>query len=317
MANGNGRQMVRAGRQMVPAPPIGTRSGKWTWDGTQWVCNPGGDCDDFQPPMPCPPVPGFHPWFDPQTNPWYPGANAGVSFGTTAPSFPIRGNFWWDGKRLWMFDGAAWVDIVASAAGVPPGTTPPVTGTGGNTVISTNAARQSVDRHDVVERLAVSRLGRTEWQVVGPGSAVGPVPTTTQKFSISCPTNLALPGSAGSWQIVPFNTNPTIDPDTGYDPVTHKYQPNKPGFYSWNLRGNSGGTAGIALVRNDSGTFTGNSAAEDTSVFVTTGAAGWMMGGGMSLMNGTTDYVRVFARDSTGNFQNTGSNPVFRGYLLP
>jgi hypothetical protein len=34
-----------------------------------------------------------------------------VSFSATAPPNPVRGNFWWDGKTLWMFDGAAWVAV--------------------------------------------------------------------------------------------------------------------------------------------------------------------------------------------------------------
>jgi hypothetical protein len=99
------------------------------WDGTRWVCDP--DCDDGAPQWPaappCPPPSfppaGCPPWFPPPASqpPWYPGANAGVSFGTTPPVNPIRGHFWWDGVRMWMWDGAVWVDIVASATGAAPG----------------------------------------------------------------------------------------------------------------------------------------------------------------------------------------------------
>jgi hypothetical protein len=51
--------------------------------------------------------------------PWYPGANAGVSFGLTPPQNAVRGHFWWDGRVLWMFDGAAWVTVGGSAAQTP------------------------------------------------------------------------------------------------------------------------------------------------------------------------------------------------------
>lgn len=115
----NGRQMTRvrpmAAVQQAPSPArqMSPSQQGWSWNGSQWVCDP---CDDFPP---CPPFPGFPPALDPATSPWYPGANAGVSFGATAPNFPIRGNFWWDGKTLWMFDGAAWV-IVGGNSGAPP-----------------------------------------------------------------------------------------------------------------------------------------------------------------------------------------------------
>lgn len=48
------------------------------------------------------------PWFGPPTPPWYPGANAGVSFSLTAPPSPCPGHFWWDGTTLWLWDGVAW-----------------------------------------------------------------------------------------------------------------------------------------------------------------------------------------------------------------
>lgn len=59
------------------------------------------------PPAP----PGPPPWFSPPTPPWYPGANAGVSFGTEYPNNPMRGHFLWDGAVLWLFDGVSWQRI--------------------------------------------------------------------------------------------------------------------------------------------------------------------------------------------------------------
>jgi hypothetical protein len=110
------------------------QQGGWVWDGSNWVCDP--DCG--APPssgFPCPPSsfppPGCPPWFPPPQGqpPWYPGANAGVSFSATAPPNPIRGNFWWDGKTLWMFDGAMWVAVggtIVPQLGVTDGSNAPV-----------------------------------------------------------------------------------------------------------------------------------------------------------------------------------------------
>ena len=105
-----------------PNMPMGQTN--WFWDGTKWCCDP--DCG--VPPFPCPPPgfppPGCPPWFGHGVNspPWYPGANAGVSFGINPPPNPVRGHFWWDGTGLALFDGAAWVAVV-NAAIVPPGQT--------------------------------------------------------------------------------------------------------------------------------------------------------------------------------------------------
>lgn len=113
---------------MPPAPlpqqqgPIPSPAG-WVWDGANWVCDqPPAPCQPWPcPPSPCPPCtdefppmpPGCPPWFPPPSGqaPWYPGANGGVSFSQDAPSCPVRGHFWFDGKVLWLFDGAAWVDV--------------------------------------------------------------------------------------------------------------------------------------------------------------------------------------------------------------
>jgi hypothetical protein len=33
---------------------------------------------------------------------------------------PVRGHFWWDGKSLWIFDGAAWDNVAATSPGLIP-----------------------------------------------------------------------------------------------------------------------------------------------------------------------------------------------------
>jgi hypothetical protein len=92
----------------MPSP----QDGGWSWDGSNWVCNP--DCPPSQFPPFGPPV-----FSGPtQQPPWYPGANGGVSFGLAAPANPVRGHLWWDGTTFWLFDGAAWVSISSGASGL-------------------------------------------------------------------------------------------------------------------------------------------------------------------------------------------------------
>lgn len=316
MANGNGRQMVRAApRQMtaapMSAPAVGTRSGMWQWDGTQWVCQP---CDSTGNPVPCPPVPtqSCPPWLDPQTAPWYPGANAGVSFSAAAPTFPIRGNFWWDGLMLHMFDGAAWVNIGPGAAATVPGggNGGTVTGTG-SVIISTTPPGNPALGAEWWNGSQLHVWDGNEWQIVGPGALTGPVPSTQIAFSMTATS--ARPLAATGWSIIPFVDNPGTDPDHGWDSIQHKYTPIKPGIYMFEIRGYP---IGIALLKNDPGTFSNAPISSDIIVSISTQTGGgWQQSSGISLMNGTTDYVRMWA--SNTSFPVTGANPCFTAAILP
>lgn len=117
--------VVRMAPSAMPPQPS---QQDWVWDGANWTwCGPPAfpsppSCPPpLAPPFPCPP-PGFPtpcpPWFPPPAAqaPWYPGANGGVTFSAATPVNPIRGNFWWNGTILQMFDGAAWVSIGPSVA---------------------------------------------------------------------------------------------------------------------------------------------------------------------------------------------------------
>jgi hypothetical protein len=99
----------------------GTQQGNWVWDGSNWVCNP--DCPPSFAPVPCPPF-GPPVFSGPAGQPpWYPGANGGVSFGSTAPPNPVRGHMWWNGTTFFLFDGAAWV-FIGGTPGAGNGTSP-------------------------------------------------------------------------------------------------------------------------------------------------------------------------------------------------
>lgn len=261
----------------MAAPPQPSQQ-DWVWDGANW-CPPGSapfppPCPPpgFPPPFPCPPA-GFPtpcpPWFPPPAAqaPWYPGANAGVSFSATAPVNPIRGNFWWNGTTLQMFDGAAWVSIGGSAT--PSG----------------------------------SQL-------------------TTEVFSIGNPSNLTIPTTG--WSIVPFTALPTIDTQGGWNAATQQYMPKVPGYYVFfvqNFGSTSGaGDWGAALLKNDPGSFTNTISTNAVAIAlesVGVTSQSWTTSGGITRMNGVTDFVRLFGIASSGIFYGVGSYQVIQGYLLP
>jgi len=231
-------------------------------------------------PMPCPPPcpPGPPPWFSPPTPPWYPGANAGVSFGTSYPQNPCRGHFLWDGQALWLFDGVSWQRVGPAAGGAAGGVSEaPIDG---NLYGRENAA----------------------WVKVSILASV--------VFSIAQPTAVAVGVDASHWTAVPLSTSPSVDTMGAWNSTTLRFTPTQAGVYEFGARGRVVGTAGgIAVVKNDPGTYT--SLSTDITVAIATSAAtGWINCTGFTQMNGTTDYVRLWAYETTGNFPNSGSNPV-------
>lgn len=340
---------------VIPSQPaIGARDGSWVWDGTRWVCVP--DCDN--PPGPCPPFsvlqpggPQHSPFFPPPVTqpPWYPGANGGVSFSPPgqAPPNPIRGAFWWDGTTLRMFDGAAWV-LVGGTGGsssgpvTPPSTTQPANpvpgqqwfnGTtlfvwDGNAWVPVSqtktyiqaTAPPSPNPGDLWFDGTQMRIwSGSAWQLVGPGATVGPVATTTIAFAMTATTNKTIAGTPANWGIVGFNDAPLTDTFSGWDPVTHKYQPNRAGIYLFSGRSATIGTGGggIALLKNDPGTFA-NALGSDLIVGIASNATGgWATFNGVTQLNGSTDYVRMWAWAADSIYHNAGSNPVYIGTILP
>ena len=365
--------IIKSGTTWSP-PQVGTRDGNWVWDGSNWVCDP--DCG---PPFPAPCPPFGPPVFSgPQGQPpWYPGANGGVSFGGTPPPNPVRGHFWWDGKTLWLFDGAAWDPIggagssgVAAVGPVAPAN--PTAGTlwfngqvlsiwsgaswiivGGNTPPSTTAppnpspGQQWFDGTtlrvwDGVAWVPVSQTktsiqatappspnpgdlwfdgtqlriwSGSVWNLVGPGATVGPVATATIVFAMTATTNRPL-GSTTTFAIVPFNDAPLTDSLNGWDSVQHKYTPTKAGIYLSLIRMQAGGGGAFALLKNDPGTFT-NTLSSDLIQTYSSQSNGWIAASAVTQMNGTTDYIRLWALCGAGSFLTAGSNPVWNCTLLP
>lgn len=270
----------------MQAQPV-PQQGNWVWDGTQWVCGP---CDDgggfpFCPPPGFPPA-GCPPWYSGANSPpWYPGANAGVSFGTTAPINPVRGHFWWNGLVLALFDGAAWVN---TATGV---------------IIPINGSS-----------------GGTPQPVPGPAFT-----TTTGVLSIIQSSQLTIPASSGStFTITPFVSTPTVDLLSGYDSITKKWTPNRPGIYMVLIMGfaltTGGGAYAQAVLKNDQGTYNWSTPVQTVCVFddFSASSAGIFNAVGMVTMNGTTDYLRHWSYSTTGAiYLPTTATPTFAVVAMP
>jgi hypothetical protein len=157
---------------------------------------------------------------------------------------------------------------------------------------------------------------------VSPGP--GPVDTTTQVFNITQPGPVSV--TASTWDIIPFTGTPAIDTETGWDVATKKYTPKTAGVYQFNLIGIGGGGAtagvtGIALLKNDSGTFTNLATDPVVTVAVADALASaglWIAATCMIHLNGTTDYVRAFFYNATqGQFNGGGNTPVLQAWLMP
>lgn len=332
-------------------PPVGARDGNWVWDGVRWVCEP--DCDDFprRPPFSILQPGGVHsPFFPPPVTqpPWYPGANGGVSFAPPGqpPPNPIRGAFWWDGTSLWIFDGAAWDMVGPGGIITPPGTTfPPNPQPGeqffdghtlwiwdGNAWVPVSGTKTYVQAtappHPNPGDLWFNGTqlfvwSGSAWNLVGPGAIVGPVPTTTHTFSML----LGAPSVAvaGGYCMLNFPGSPTIDTQGAFSTTTQQITPKVAGTYLTVLTGwGEGGTGQnqFYFLKNDPGTV--NSANINNQMAVAVGGVnaatvGASMGGtGLTHMNGTTDFLRLWLYAAgTSFFPFAAQTPVIDMWLLP
>jgi hypothetical protein len=325
----------------MSGPPVGTQQGGWVWDGSNWVCDPdcgnGSGFPSFGPPVFSGPT---------QQPPWYPGANGGVSFGATAPPNPVRGHMWWNGTTFYLFDGAAWAPIggTGSGGGAATGSTPPANPFNGqqwfngstlfvwdgNAWVPVSTTKSSVqptappspNPGDLWFDGQVQRIwSGSAWVLVGPGATVGPVATTTKVFQLTM-GGVSLAIGAGVFTIVPFTSTPQIDTQAGWNPTTHKYQPNLAGnyFFTTNFYNPTAGTWANYLLFNDAGSFNVNSQAYVCGEFsgATTNQAGVGFSSGIVHLNGSTDFVRLWAYASDGNFwQASTAIPTIVAWILP
>jgi hypothetical protein len=331
--------LIRSPQVFAPPAP-GTRDGNWVWDGSNWVCDP--DCMN---PPPCPPM-GPPVFSGPAGQPpWYPGANGGVSFGATPPPNPVRGHLWWNGLTFYLFDGAAWVPIGGAQGGsvTPPAGSPPANPVPGQqwfngstlyvwdgnawipvsttkTYIQATAPPAPNPGDMWWDGVQFRIWDGSAWELVGPGAIVGPVPTSTNVFTLSQPTDIAgLNTTANPYSIVNFTGTPQVDTQNAYDPVTHKVTPKVPGMYMYQGRFPNFTGGGFAIVKNDSGSFAAPGGVQPNLVIaiVSESTGGFLQTIGTTPMNGTTDFVRMFAWAVDGVFHATGGNYAFSALLLP
>lgn len=296
--------MAPTSRSVVPFPSQAPSQQGWVWNGTNWCWDPDDPCN-----CPCPPS-GFPtpcpPWFPPPAGqaPWYPGANGGVSFSASPPVNPIRGNFWWDGTMLHLFDGAAWVNI-----GPSPG--------GSGTVVSTSPPANPSTGTTWWNGTIFQVWDGTTWKLVGPPTTAT-VGTTALEFAIMQPAAATVGVDSVHWTAVPLTATPNVDLQTAWNPATLRYTPKVAGYYQFQGRSMNGSaaSAGLAIVKNDPGTYT--SLSTDITVTVASAnAAATMSVVGISQMNGSSDYVRLWAYNANGSLPGAGSNNVFAAFLLP
>jgi hypothetical protein len=312
-ARGAPVQRSAQAQQGWPAPAPGTQDGNWVWDGSEWVCNP--DCGyGGGVPAPCPPF-GPPVFSGPAGQPpWYPGANGGVSFGAAAPPNPVRGHLWWDGTTFWLFDGAAWVAVSAPPPGAP----------GTDTDVASYVqltAPPSPNKGDFwFDTVQQHVWDGSAWRTIGPGMTAGPVPTTTKVFQLSPSADVPLTGAAGGIIIVPFTATPSIDVNSGWNPTTHQFLPNKAGQYLFTCFQTipvGVSYSGHFLVLNDNGTA-GGGPQVCTDSFATTGTViVSLQSTGIIHLNGTTDFVRLWAESSDNIFHIVPSQPAISAWLLP
>jgi hypothetical protein len=150
------------------------------------------------------------------------------------------------------------------------------------------------------------------WVKIGSG-------ITQEVFALAQPNALTV---GSTWTPVPYTGTPSIDTMSAWNPANYRYTPTRAGTYLFVARGYASGSgfeAGTAIVKNDAGSFA-NIQTDIVVGVVTESATGWMYITGPSVMNGTTDFVRVFGTTTAAgpnNWYQTGVSPAFAAWILP
>jgi hypothetical protein len=272
----------------------------WMFDGAAWTAvggsaaASGGASVAIGTAPPTAPQPGAL-WFDGAMlllwtgTAWIP--TEGNATGASPPANPSSGMLWWNGSVLMVWDGVAWVPVSQTKSYIQA-TAPPSPNAGDTWW---NGTQMFI-------------WDGTKWNAIGPGGSLGPVPTTTEVFSLPLPAALSITPSTGvTFTATPFTATPTIDTQAAWSgtPLL-QFKPNKPGWYLSQLIGYGGGastTFSQAIVKNDSGTYTWSTPVQTIVVYDLVAAANSQVqtAVGLSFLNGTTDYIRHWTFASNGN----------------
>jgi hypothetical protein len=230
----------------------------------------------------------------------------------------------------WVWDGSNWVCSPDCSPPVscppfgppvfsgPVGQPPWYPGANGGVSFGATAPPNPVRGHMWWDGTTFWLFDGAAWVGIGPEQAPGAVPTTAKVFQVATNSSSTL-GAAATWQIPAIDGTPTINTAGAWDAVNYKYTPNKPGIYNFEIQQYSGnaGTMAIMLAINDSGSPL-NIPASQSICLAQTPAPSWMTASGMVVMNGTTDFVRLWAQPgaASDNWPVTGY-PNIRAFLLP
>lgn len=209
----------------------------------------------------------------------------GASISDTAPSNPGAGDLWWNSADgilyVYYSDGTSSQWVATDAGG--EGQYVAYTDTG--TVTTAMLANGSVTQAKMASGVA------------GNGPAFAAYPSAAQSFT------------SGTETKVQYNTE-VFDTASCYDPATYRFTPNVAGYYSitaalgFNL---SSATSGMKLYKNGApgvGTpFQFGQILNNVNIIGVSAT-------GLVYLNGSTDFVEVYARQDTGS---TNSNYSLQG----
>src|SRR5215831_397974 len=142
---------------------------------------------------------------------------------------------------------------------------------------------------------------------------VGGAPATTNTFAISQPGFNPI---ATAWAVFQFSASPMIDIFGGWNRSAFRYTPTQAGVYMFEAATWQAGTSGgIAIVKNDPGTFTDSTSDNVVGIFTTT-AQGHMKVNGITDMNGTSDYIRLWAFSQAGQIWGANEPPMLDAWKM-
>jgi hypothetical protein len=225
----------------------------------------------------------------------------GAVVSPVAPVNAATGTMWWNGSQMQVWDGARW-SVVGAGATVAP--TPP-----------TNPTQGMIWWNGTVLQM----WDGTKWVDVG-GAAVGSVPTATQVLALRQTASISIP--AATWTITPVTSTPSIDTQSAWNAATRQFMPKVAGVYLFFIRwvgAAPGGDIGTAILRNDTGSFTGQEPWLGINYLYSAAYAGqWIGTSAISNMNGTTDFVRMFVFNATAwTWGGNSAIPIFEAWLMP
>jgi hypothetical protein len=232
----------------------------------------------------------------------------------------------------WVWDGSNWVCDPDCDGGQPcPPFGPPVFSgptaqppwyPGANGGVSFGAAPppNPVRGHMFWDGKTFWLFDGAAWVAIGPGTSPANgarVGVTTQTFRLMQGATITMP--LGAWNIVPYTAVPNIDLQHAWNAGAHTITPTVAGVYCFQVRTNMYGNQNIsALLKNDSGIFAGNQDwVSESYVAGTATEAVTATLTAMTPMNGTTDFVRVWANPADGNMYPPNGAAAIEAFLMP